>query len=221
MRVKPSRSRRNINFDDGLIRAIDPDQPQIERELRQINRPGYYLRTLDLEVSLAKIQGGIEAAKAKRAEQKKLFIDWLSQLEKQRGHGDHLADQIVNYSKFLFSSHDPVLNPFKSLLRELYGIAQCNQRVRNNIMRRRLLKTLPADSKILTAELHLAAKKAGLTLEEVEAMFGTSLEWLRLAEKEDKKQEKEKKQPKQPITPEQKKQILQVITRLQAPWGPR
>jgi hypothetical protein len=199
MRVKPSRSRRNINLDDGLIQAIDPDQAQIERELRQINRPGYYLRTLDLEVCDAKIQGGIQAAKSKRAEQKRLFIDWLSRLEKQRGRGDYLADELVNYSKFLFSSHDRALHPFKDLLQELNAISQRNERLRRDGARRHLLKTTP----FLTAELRLAAKKAELTPKEVEATFSLSREWLRSVE-----------EGEQPITPEEKQQILQVISLL-------
>jgi len=214
MRVKPSRTRRNTNLDNGLIRAIDPDQAQIACEIRQMNEPGLGmwnpernhlhndLRVLDLEVSHAKIYGGIEAAKAKRAEQKQLFIDWVTRLEGERGRGQIVADEVVNYSKFLFSSHDSVLDPFKSLLRELSGIAKCNQRLRNDIVRRRLLKTMPVDSKLLTAELRLSAKRAGLTLEEAEAKFSHSLGWLKLVEKAENPES---------MTPERKTQIIQFI----------
>jgi hypothetical protein len=213
MRVKPSQSRRNINLDDGLIRVIDPNTAQIAGELRQINAPGLGvwnpernqlhndLRTLELEVSDAKIQGGIEAARAKRAEQKKLFIDWLSRLEKERGRGDYLADRVVNYSKFLFSPHDRALHRFKDLLQELNAISQRNERLRRDGARRRLLKTTP----FLTAELRLAVKKAELTLKEVEAIFSISREWLRSVETGE-----------EPITPEHKTHILQLISLLYA-----
>jgi hypothetical protein len=138
MRVKPSRSGRKINHDGYLIRDIAPTEGQITGEMRQLilqprglqpwcperDHLADDLRILDLEVLRAKMHGGIKSAKAKRAEQKRLFIGWLSELEKEPGHAHHLAEQIVNYRQFLFSAHDHVLGPFEPFLRELSDIAQ-------------------------------------------------------------------------------------------------
>jgi hypothetical protein len=148
MRVKPSRSGRKINHDGRLIRDIAPTHAQIVGEMREINQPpglkawclerDYLdddLRSLNLEVLAAKISGGIEAAKAKRAEQRILFIGWLGWLEKEPGYGRHLAEQVVNYRKFLFSSHDHLLSPFEPFLKELSNIAQCRQLDRSELLR--------------------------------------------------------------------------------------
>jgi hypothetical protein len=160
MRVKYNRSGRKIDHDRRLVRDIAPTHAQIVGEMREINqRPGLKAwclerdhladdaRSLDLEVLDAKIYGGIEAAKAKRAEQKRLFIDWLSWLEKEPGYGHHLAEQVVNYRKLLFSSHDHLLGPFEPFLKELSDIAQSRQLDRSQLVdwhrtKRRILGTL-------------------------------------------------------------------------------
>jgi hypothetical protein len=148
MRVKPSRSGRKIDHNRRLIRDIAPTHAQIVGEMREINQPPGLkawcperdhltddLRSLDLEVLDAKIYGGIEAAKAKRAEQKRLFIGCLSRLEKEPGLAHHVAEQIVNYSKFFFPSHASVLDPFEPFLKELSNIAQCRQLDRSELLR--------------------------------------------------------------------------------------
>jgi hypothetical protein len=160
MRVRYNRSGRKIDHDRRLIRDIAPTHAQIVGEMREINqRPGLKawclerdhladdLRSLDLEVLNAKIYGGIEAAKAKRAEQKRLFIECLSRLEKEPGRAEHLAEQIVNYSKFFFPPHSSVLDPFEPFLKELSDLAQCRRSERSELLdwhrtKRRILGVL-------------------------------------------------------------------------------
>jgi len=145
MRVKPSRSGRKINHDGYLIRDIAPTEGQITGEMRQLllqprglqpwcserDHLADDLRILDLEVLRAKVHGGIKSAKAKRADQKRLFIGWLFELENEPGRAHHLAEQVVNYSRFLFSPGDHLLDPFRPFLRELSDIAESRKSERS------------------------------------------------------------------------------------------
>ncbi len=147
MHVKQARLGRKNNYDYRFNRDIFLTDAQIIGEMREINlQPRGLeawcaerdhladdLRILDLEVLYAKNHGGIKAAKAKRAEQKRLFIGWLFELEKEPEprYAHHLAEQVVNYGRFLLSPSDHLLDPFKPFLRELSDIAESRRSERN------------------------------------------------------------------------------------------
>lgn len=141
------RKGRKVNHDARLIREIEPTLAKIARERFEIDESSLFnayhpvrdhlfddLRKLKLEIVEAKRLGGPAAERATRLEQKRLFVSWLTRLEKDPGYARQVAEQAVNYADFFFSSHDHTRDPFKPLLRDLTEIARERKAERQSLL---------------------------------------------------------------------------------------
>ena len=142
-----TRKGRKVNHDARLIREIEPSLAKIARERFEIDEASllkaYHpvrdhlfddLRKLTLEIVEAKRLGGRVAERATRLKQKRLFVSWLTRLEKDPGYARQVAEQAVNYADFFFSSHDRTRDPFEPLLRDLTEIARERKAERQSLL---------------------------------------------------------------------------------------
>jgi hypothetical protein len=135
MRVRGNKKGRKPDVDQALIRAIEPSRSQIEYEVAALNQRNplavlsqddnvdALIRIFELEVETARLDGGPEAARSKREEQRRSYIEWLSShLENQESARAYWYKHIVKIRNLFFGPNERVLVPFEPFLKEMEAL---------------------------------------------------------------------------------------------------